>query len=375
MTAATRVRELAAGESLKPFIDLAWTFNAADPAWVPPLRMVVKGLLSKKHPFHEHADVAYFLAERDGRTVGRVAAIVNHRHNEYHGERTGFFGFFECEDRAETAGMLLDAAAAWVKARGMERVRGPMNFSTNEECGLLVDGFETPPTVMMTHNPRYYPALVEGAGFHRAKDLLAYFVPSNHPPERLQRGLGRLLDRAGVTLRSIRMKDFHREVSTVMDVYNSAWQHNWGFVPMTPAEFEYMAKELKPVVDPELCLLAEDRNGQAVGFSLALPDLNQALRHLPDGRLLPFGIFKLLYHQRRIRQVRMITLGFRPGWQHLGLGAALYLRTFQVGARKGFETGEASWILDDNWEMRRALEKVGAHVWKTYRVYDRELLP
>lgn len=373
MTAPTRVRELAAGESLKPFIDLAWTFNAADPAWVPPLRMVVKGILSRKHPFHEHADVAYLLAERDGRPVGRIAAIVNHRHNEYHGERTGFFGFFECEDRADTARMLVDAAAAWVRARGMERIRGPMNFSTNEECGLLVDGFETPPTIMMTHNPRYYPALLEGAGLHKAKDLLAYLVPTNRAPERLVRSVDRMMERAGVRIRSLEIKNFRREVATVMDVYNSAWQHNWGFVPMTPAEFEFMAKELKPVVDPDFCLLAEDANGQAIGFSLTLPDLNQALRHVPDGRLFPFGLLKLLWHRRHINQARMITLGFRPGWQHLGLGTAFYLRTFQVGERKGYQTGEGSWILEDNWEMRRAMEKVGAHVWKTYRIYDREL--
>lgn len=371
---ALRVRELAPGESPRPFVDLAWTFNADDPAWVPPLRQQVETLLDRgKHPFHEHADVALFVAERGGRPVGRIAAIVNHRHNDFHDERTGFFGLFECEERAETARALVDAASAWLRERGMERVRGPMNLSTNEECGLLVDGFETPPTIMMTHNPAYYGELLEDAGLAKVKDLLAYRFGSPDVPERLARGAERLAGRAGVTVRTLDMKRFREDVDRIKEVYNSAWERNWGFVPMTDAEFDFMAKELKPVVDPTLCLIVEREDGEPVGFSLALPDLNQALRHLPDGRLLPFGIFKLLWHRRKVDQVRIITLGFKPEMQGAGLGLLLYLQTFRNGAARGFRTGEASWVLEDNWKMRQPLEKMGAEVYKTYRIYEKPL--
>lgn len=372
MAAPVRVRELAAGEPLARFIDVAWRINARDRHWVPPLRRDVKELLDRRrHPFHRHADVAYFLAERGGEAVGRIAAIVNHRHNEFHGERTGFFGFFESEDDPEVAAALITAACDWLAARGMERVRGPTNFSTNEECGLLVEGFDSAPAVMMTHNPPYYAALLEGQGFHKAKDLLAYWLDEARPPERLVRGVERVQQRSGVVIRSLDMRRFQDEVAAVKAVYNSGWAPNWGFVPMTDAEFEFMARKLKPVVDPELCLMAE-ANGEVVGFSLTLPDFNQALKHV-NGRLFPFGLIRLLWESRRIRGVRILTLGLKPGYRRLGIDAALYLRTWQVGTGKGHMTGEASWILEDNWEMRRALEKMGARLRKTYRIYERPL--
>ncbi|MBI4520454.1 MAG: N-acetyltransferase [Gemmatimonadetes bacterium] len=336
------------------------------------MRRDVKELLDRrKHPFHQHAEVAYFLAERDGRTAGRVAAVVNHRHNEFHQERTGFFGFFESERDLEVAGALLRSACDWLARRGMERARGPMNFSTNEECGLLVDGFATPPAIMMTHNPRYYADLLEASGFRKERDLLAYWRDDPEPPERLVRGVERLQGRLGVRIRGLDMKRFAAEVAAIKEVYNSAWAQNWGFVPMTDAEFDYMAKQFKPVVDPDLTLLAEVA-GEVVGFSLTLPDLNQALKHI-NGRLFPLGLFRLLWESRRIRSVRIITLGLKPGYRRLGIDAALYLRTWVVGTAKGYVSGEASWVLEDNWEMRRALEKMGFRVRKTYRIYERPL--
>lgn len=370
------IREIPRGGSMKPFIDLSWKVNAGDPVWVPPLRMALEPVLDRsKHPFHQHADVAYFLAERGGEVLGRVAACVNHQYNQFHDDRTGFFGFFECMDDAGVAAALLDAAAEWLRARGRDLMRGPMNFSTNDEFsspGVLVDGFDTPPTVMMSHNPRYYGGLMDAAGMAKTKDLVAYWIPPRIP-ERLQNAMERLAKRAGVTIRSVRLKELKSEVAKVQEVYNAAWSQNWGFVPMTGAEFDHMAKEMRPVVDADLVLLAEKEDGEPIGFLLALPDLNRAFKHLPDGRLFPFGLFKLLWHKRRIDTARLLTLGLKPGYQHLGLGAAMYTRLLQIGVGKGYKGAEGSWILEDNHEMCTALEKLGADKYKRYRVYDRVL--
>ncbi|HEX6371537.1 MAG TPA: GNAT family N-acetyltransferase [Longimicrobium sp.] len=370
------IREIPRGASMKPFIELSWKVNAADPMWVPPLRMALEPVLDRsKHPFHRHADVAYFLAERGGEVVGRVAACVNHQYNQFHDDRTGFFGFFECVDDAPAAAALLDAAAEWLRARGRDVMRGPMNFSTNDEFsspGVLIDGFDTPPTVMMSHNPRYYGGLMDAAGMEKTKDLVAYWIPPRIP-ERLQNAMERLAKRAGVTIRSVRLKELKSEVARVQEVYNAAWSRNWGFVPMTAAEFDHMAKEMRPVVDADLVLLAEKEDGEPIGFLLALPDLNRAFKHLRDGRLFPFGLFKFLWQKRKIDTARLLTLGLKPGYQHLGLGAAMYTRLLQIGVGKGYKGAEGSWILEDNHEMCTALEKLGADRYKRYRVYDRVL--
>jgi GNAT superfamily N-acetyltransferase len=367
---------MAPGERLGPFLDVAWTYNAADPQWVAPLRMVVEGVLNaKKHPFHAHATVQLFLAERGGRVVGRIAAIENRLHNETHGDRRGFFGLFECEDNAATAAALLDAAAAWLKGRGLESMQGPMNLSTNEEIsspGVLVDGFGTPPYITMSHNPPYYGALMDGAGMKKAKDLVAYRIPGNEAPERLTRSADVILRRHGATVRPLRMKHFREDAQVIKDVYNAAWSLNWGFVPFTDAEFDHVANDMKQIVDPDLCLIAEV-DGEPVGFSLTLPDVNQALKHLPDGRLFPFGVFKFLWHKRKIDRARVITLGFKPAYQRAGLGAAFYLKTFLNSRARGYKEGEGSWILEDNHEMRHAMEKIGCTVYKTYRVYERPI--
>jgi GNAT superfamily N-acetyltransferase len=374
-TSAPAVREIGRGESLKPFVDLSWTINAGDPNWVPPLRMVFDVLLNRdKHPFHQHADVAFFVAERGGQMVGRIAAIANHRANEFHGDTTGYFGLFESVDDQAVADALLDRAAAWLKAKGLTSMQGPFNLSTNDELysgGVLIDGFDTAPAFMMGHNPRYYQRLMEGAGMTRAKDLVAYWLPHNDPPKRLIDGIDRLGKREGWRIRTVNMKRFKDEVGVVMSVYNSAWERNWGFIPMTDAEFEAMAREFKPVVDPNLVLIAETTEGEPIGFLLALPDLNRAIKPLKNGKLFPFGWLRFLLAQRKIRTARVLTLGMKPGYQRSGIGAALYLKVFQLGAQRGYENAEASWILEDNGPMRQALEKVGAYVYKTYRVYER----
>lgn len=370
------VQEIPPGASLDEFIDLAWRINAKDPRWVAPLRMAMRTAMDRKrHPFHQHADVAYFLARRDGQPVGRIAAIVNHHHNDFHQEKTGFFGLFEVVDDAEVTAALLDAAQVWLRERGMDRMRGPVNFSTNEEIaspGVLIEGFDTPPMAMMSHNPPYYQRLLEDTGLEKAKDLVAFWLDDPNPPERLVRGMDRVVERMNAVIRPLDLKAFRRDVDIIKGIYNSAWSRNWGFVPMTDEEFEHLAKEFRPVVDPSLCLIAEVA-GEPVGFSLALPNLNAALRHLPDGRLFPFGLFRFLWHKRKIRGIRVLTLGFKPGYQHSGLGAALYLRSWLNGTARGYDHGEASWILEDNLDMVRPLERMGGRPYKRYRLYERPL--
>lgn len=376
MSAAARIREIPPTESLANFIALPWRTNAADPNWVPPLRMVQRALFNRsKHPFHQHADVSYFIAERNGRAVGRVAAINNHLYNDFHGGRTGFWGFFECADEPQTASALLAAAEEWLRMRGMESMLGPTNFSTNDEGsspGLLIEGFDTPPAILMSHNPRFYPGLVEQAGHCKAMDLLAYAMTDPTPPERVVRGVERLVKRSGVVIRTVDVERFADEVNIIKEIYNSAWENNWGFAPMTDAEFDHLAAEMRPIIDPELILIAE-AGGEPVGFLLALPDFNQALKKLPAGRLFPLGFLRLLWERRKIDRMRILTLGLKPGHQHKGLGAALYLRGWQNTVARGYTFGEGSWVLEDNEEMRRPLENIGATAYKRYRVYQKAL--
>jgi hypothetical protein len=357
---------------LHRFVMLPWKIYRGDPNWVPPLIGDTKNTLRpEKHPFFRHADVELFLARRRGEVVGRIAAIINHNHNSFAEEKTGFFGFFESIDDPAVAGALLEAAATYCADRGMDRVRGPANFSTNEECAMLIDGFDSPPCVMMPYNPRYYPTLLEGAGYEKVKDLVAFHLKTQTIPERLIRFGDEIARREGVTVRSMNMKHFNEDVDKVRLVYNKAWERNWGFVPMTDDEITHMAKSLKPVVDPDLILFME-KDGEPIGFTMALPDLNQAVRHA-NGRLFPFGLLKILYHARRIRKLRVLTLGILKEYRGKGLDILLYLQLFRNGFRKNYHEGEFSWILEDNTVMRRPMERIGATVYKTYRFYERAL--
>lgn len=356
----------------RAFLMLPWRLYRDDPNWVAPLLGDVKAMLDPKvYPFFDHGEAEFFLA-RDGDAVrGRIAAIVNRLHNDVHHERTGFFGFFETEDDPAVAGALFDAAAAWLRARGMERLRGPASYSTNDECGLLVEGFDRPPVLMMSYNPIYYPRLVEACGFAKAKDLLAYWLEAEHIPERLARIAERVQKREHLLLRRLDMARFDAEVAAIQEIYNDAWSPNWGFVPMTDREFGFMARQLRPVIDVDFALLAEI-DGKPVGFSLALPDLNVALKPV-RGRLFPFGIFKLLWYKRKIGHLRVITLGVRKAYQKRGIDAVFYVETMKRGQARGCPRGELSWILEDNTMMRRGAEEMGAKVYKTYRMYDRGL--
>jgi GNAT superfamily N-acetyltransferase len=358
---------------LMEFIKFPWQIYKNDPRWVPPLIMERKEFLDRnKNPFFKHAEVALYLAKRGTQTVGRIAGTVNHNHIEFHREKAGFFGFFECVQDSEVAKALLDTVREWLKSKGMEIMRGPANFSSNEEWGLLAEGFDSRPVIMMGHNPSYYLDLVESYGMVKAKDLYAYFMDESlPPPERVVRMAENIRKRQRVRIRNINMKDFEGEVQRIKQIYNSAWSRNWGFVPMTDEEFDHMAGSLKQIVDPHVVFIAEV-DGKPAGFSLALPDFNQVLARL-NGRLFPFGILKLLWHikiRSRIDGVRVITMGVVPEFQKRGIDTVFYVESFSVGMKRGYKWGEMSWVLEDNTLMNRALELLGARLYKKYRIYE-----
>lgn len=363
------------GRAFKDFLHLPYRIYAGDPNWVAPLLRDVKTMFDRdKHPFHQHSDVEPFVAYRDGEAVGRIVAIHNKNHVDFHEEPVGFFGFFECEDRQETADLLFDTAADWLRARGLEVMRGPTSFSTNEEAGLLVDGFDCPPVIMMPYNPPYYLCLLDRAGFEVAKNLLALFLVQPQVPEFLAKREKRLTERLKVSIRHIDIDRFDEELDTVREIYNAAWEKNWGFVPMTAGEIRHMASELKPVVkkDPEQVLIVEDAAGSPIGFALWLKDYNRALIHA-RGRLFPFGLLKILWHARNISMLRVLTLGLIPEYRGKGIDSLIYLRIFNDGHAKGIDQGEFSWVLEDNMPMMRPLEKMGATPYKRYRIFDRPL--
>lgn len=330
-------------------------------------------LSRKKNPFFGHAEAEYFLAEtaRNGRSqvVGRIAAIHNRAHNDFQGDAAGFFGFFETVNDQAVANALFDAAAAWLKPRGLTVMRGPASFSTNDECGLLVEGFDTPPTLLNPHNPPYYVELVERAGFTKAKDLYQYQLTNPTIQERLVQAARLLAERKRITLRKIDMKHYDEEIERIKRVYNAAWEKNWGFVPMSDPEIDHLAKQLKPVVVPDLVVFAE-RDGQLIGFAAALPDLNVALKRNPSGRLFP-GIIKILWAARSITRIRILLLGLIKEYRNTGADALMYHWIWEKGYALGHRWAEAGWILEDNAAMKNALLRMGFTSYKTLRFYDR----
>src|SRR4051812_12922824 len=320
----------------------------------------------EKHPFYKNADAEFFLATRDGNVVGRIAAVVDRNHNSFHDEEAGFFGFFECIDDAAVARALLERARAWVKERGAKFLRGPVNPSTNYECGMLFDGFDSDPMVMMTYNPRYYPGLMDKVGLTKAKDLLAYLSNANTiSMKKIERVADKVLATNGVRVRPINMKDYKADVERVWDVYGAAWARNWGFVPMSREEFFLMAKEMKMILKPELVLIGEVGN-KVVGFAMALPDVNQALKHA-RGSLFPTGLLKILYYQRLIKNVRVLALGVVEEYRAGGVGADFYATLVQNAQALGFGDCEMSWVLEDNVLMNRSIKVMGAQRYKNYR--------
>jgi GNAT superfamily N-acetyltransferase len=378
MHASITVREISSSRDKKAFVRYLWDVYRTDPNWVPPLVMDrLKLIDEEKNPFYQHAKAKWFLAEENGRIVGRLGAIINHSHNELHKEKTGWFGFFECRHSQEVADVLFAKAEAWLRSEGMTQVLGPANPSSNDEFGLLVDGFDRPPVMLMTYNPPYYVELIENAGYRKEKDLYAYLISqkTSRSPK-LERVVKALQERSRVTVRAFDPKHFDRDVALIKDLYNHFWEKNWGFVPFTAPEIDFMAKDLKQIYDPEVVLFAE-RDGQTVGFSLSLPDINQAFAagtRIPKGAMnLPIGVFSLLSKKKHIDTLRIMVLGVLPELRGRGIDGLLYWETMERALKKGYMFGEASWVLEDNEPMNRAALLMQGERYKTYRIYQKQL--
>ncbi len=363
----------------RQFLELPWHIYAGDPVWVPPLLIERKEFINpRKHPFYQHGAAVQFLALRRGRPVGRILASDDPLFNEHQDDNAGCFGMFEAIDDAEVAHALLDAAAEWLARRGHSRMLGPIDYSMNYSCGLLVEGFDKPPRVMMNHNPSYYARLLDSWGLAKAKDLYAWWFEPNPRIERWRARVERAVARGGVTVRPFRRSDLPAEILRCRAIYNEAWKENWGDVPMTLAEFEYLANFLRHLAIPDLLLMAEV-NGRAVGFSMTLPDFNEAAR-AANGRLfsygLPIGLWRFWRKLKQVKTCRLLALGVIPEFRRQGVAELLILRTFDYGTQQMHYTGaELSWTLEDNALINQTIQAVGGQRYKTYRIYERAIGP
>jgi GNAT superfamily N-acetyltransferase len=377
--ASVSIRPVRTRSELKRFVKVPFRLHRESEQWVPPLVFERMQFLDrKKNPWFEHGEAEYFLAERDGEPVGRITAHLDSRWDSYQGGKDAMFGFFEAEEDPEVVRALFDAATEWAIARGRERLLGPMDFTTNDEIGILIEGFERRPMILEPWHPPYYQRLIEAEGFGKAMDVLMWelrmgelkegekFDPSIHEAAE------KALRDEGITIRNMRKRDMAGEVRRFMDVYNEAWGDNWGFVPITDAEVEFQAKNLKQVLDEEWTFMAE-KDGEVVGAALTLPDINRVLAGL-NGRLLPFGWAKFLLGRRKIDRLRVFALGVKHDYRHTGVAAGLYLEHIKMAAQPDkIHWGEMGWILETNKPMNRAMEGMGGKIVKKYRLYERSL--
>lgn len=379
-----RVTPVQSGAELQALIEFPWQVYRSDPFWVPPLISERQAFLDPaRNPFFEHARVQFFLARRAERVVGTIGAFTNDRYNQFQGVNTGFFGFFEVLEDAEAAAALLKTAETWARLAGHTAILGPAQFSTNDECGLLVDGFDDAPRVLMTYNPRRYLDYLDAAGYTKAMDLWAYSLPldifgsADRLPSKLIRVAEKVRKQGKFTVRRLNMKRFDEEVEKVKHVYNTSWERNWGFVPMTDPEFEHMGRQLKTILDPDLVVVVE-QEAKMVGFGLSLPDLSQPLRlaYPRPGTPELLTMLRLVWHwkvRRRMTWLRVFALGVLPEYRGQGVDALMYLETAKSAFRKGFKFAEMSWILENNMMMNRAIQFLGGQVYKTYRFYEKRL--
>lgn len=359
---------------LKQFIMLPYQLYKGDPNWVPPLIMDQKKFFDPlENPYYHHSLVQLFLAVEGEQVLGRISAQANTQHNIEHKENIGFFGFFECIDSKEAAQKLFDAAYEWNKERGFTSMRGPMNFSVNQEIGLLIDGFDCPPMVMMRHDKPYYQKLCEASGLEKTMDLFAFLSIRKEMPERIDRLAAAIQKRTGVQIRHLAKdrKQMRKDIETVFEIYTKAWEYNWGNVPMTTAEFNHVVEELLPLADPELIFIAE-KDGHPAGFSLALPNYNEVLKVM-NGHVNPITLIKAMLAKKKIGSARVITMGVIKEFQGRGIDSLFYYYSYKNGLPKGYFRGEFSWVLENNTMMIRVAEMLDAVPYKTYRLYDKAI--
>ncbi|HWP32197.1 MAG TPA: hypothetical protein VNL97_00470 [Solirubrobacterales bacterium] len=373
------IRPVRGRRELKRFVKVPFRLHRDSPQWVPPLVFERMAFLDRdKNPWFEHGEAELFLAERDGEPVGRVTAHLDRRWDEFQGGSDAMFGFFETANDPEVAAALLAAASEWARERGRTRLLGPMDFTTNDEVGILIEGYELRPMILEPWHPPHYRELIEAEGFEKAMDVLMWelhlgklkegerFDPSIHAAAE------KALRDEGIAIRNMRKGEMAAEVRRFMDVYNEAWGDNWGFVPITDAEVEFQAKNLKQVLDEDWAYMAE-RDGEVIGAALTLPDVNQALAKL-NGRLLPLGWARFLLARRKIDQLRVFALGVKHEYRHTGVAAGLYLKHLETAQKPGtIEGGEMGWILETNEPMNRAMEGMGGKVVKRYRIFEKPL--
>jgi hypothetical protein len=370
--AATEVKEARTKSDLNDFIKIPLVLYAKDPYYVPQLSRDMKTHYSSRNPFLRQAEVKFFLAFKNGMPAGRIVSIINPEHNSLHKENAGFFGFFESVNDPRVADALLKTVYDELRKGGMNIMRGPMNFSTNDECGFLIEGFDSLPVLMMSYNPPYYIDLMEGWGMAKARDLYAYnYIFTGTPPEKVVR-VAALAERKGISARPIDMKNFMTDMQSFKDIYNSAWKDNWGFIPLSDEEISYSAGRLKPLVVPEFTLIAE-KDGEPIGFLGFLPDFNSVLKHM-HGRLTPVTLLKALYYSKKITTLRVLLYGIKPEYRNRGVDALLLAEGYKnIIQRGGYRNVEFSWILEDNFRVQRIIEMFGASLYKRYRIYEKKI--
>lgn len=358
---------------LKKFIRFPWKVYENDPNWVPPLFMEMREKLDKeKNPFFNHAEMDLYLAYKNNQIAGRIAAILDKDHNTYHNEKTGFFGLYESFNDLETAQKLVETAAQWNKKMGMNALRGPMNLSMNDECGFLLEGFDSLPVVMMPYNPPYYLDLMEKCGLSKIKDLYAFYMTRDHKTEeKVKTIVEKIRKKSPVSLRTIDLKNIREEARKIQYVYNQAWKDNWGFVPWRDEDMDHMAENLKKLADPDLVIFAEVK-GKTVGFAFGLPNYNEVLQKL-NGRLFPFGFLKFLWYRRKIKGMRAVVFGVVDEYQNTGVSYLLYSELEKNGKANGYQWGETSWQLEDNEAINRFTESLGGRIYKKYRIYEKPI--
>ncbi len=368
-----KIEKVNTKKDLEEFLDLPFHLYGDLKNWVPPLRLAVKEFFEPKHPFNEVGTITSWIAREDAKVIGRISAITNLMHEKTYGEKCGFFGFYECVSDKKVSDALFDTAEKYLKSLGMTKIKGPVHPSTNYECGTLIKGFEYDPYIMMTYNPPFHRDFIEGAGYHKSMDLISYHLPVNFDmPESIKRISEKIQKKENISFRRVNKKNWNYEVKVMKDIYNQAWEDNWGFVPMTDKEFSATCEGLKYIISEDFVQFAMV-NGKEAGFIGCVPDINQVLKHIPNGKLFPTGIFKLLNKKKYVSQIRVLTLGILPQYRNLGLPSILFMKAQEVAKKAGLRNGEMGWVLENNLAMNKPILKMGATPYKTYRIFEKSL--